>query len=68
MHDRHLILEKLREASDRMDMAVEAGERGDWPRLKTALDDIRRCTERLAKVVEPATHDPICPGGTEPSR
>jgi hypothetical protein len=62
MHDRDLILEKLREASDRMDVAVEAGERGDWPRLKTALDDIRRCTERLAKVVEPATHDPICPG------
>ena len=56
MQDKKLIIDKLRETSNHMDLAVEAGERGDWPRMREALLEIEACARRLATVVEPASH------------
>ena len=57
MQDKKLIMDKLRETSNHMDLAVEAGERGDWPRMREALLEIEACARRLATVVQPASHD-----------
>ena len=54
MQDKKIIIEKLRETSNHMDLALEAGERGDWPRMREALLEIHACAGRLATVVEPA--------------
>ena len=56
MQDKKLIIDKLRETSNHMDLAVEAGERGDWARMREALLEIEACARRLATVVEPASH------------
>ena len=56
MQDKKLIIDKLRETSNHMDLAVEAGERGDWPRMREALLEIEACARRLATVVESASH------------
>ena len=55
MQDKKLIIDKLRETSNHMDLAVEAGECGDWPRMREALLEIEACAKR-ATVVEPASH------------
>ena len=65
MQDKKLIIDKLRETSNHMDLAVEAGERGDWPRMRDALLEIEACARRLAAVVQPAslaigTEEPPC--------
>ena len=64
MQDKKLIVDKLRETSNHMDLAVEAGERGDWPRMREALLEIEACARRLATVVEPAS---LAIGIEEPS-
>ena len=47
-----VIVEKLREASDKMNLAVEAGERGDWPKAEAALTEAQLCTTKILRIVE----------------
>lgn len=47
-----VIVLKLREASDKMDLAVEAGERGDWPKAEVALSEVQLRTTEILRIVE----------------
>ena len=47
-----VIVLKLREASDKMDLAVEAGERGDWPKAEKALSEVQLRTTEILRIVE----------------
>ena len=49
-----VIVLKLREASDKMDLAVEAGERGDWPKAEVALSEVQLRTTEILRIVEMA--------------
>ena len=44
--------QKLREAADKMDLAIEAGERGDWPKAEVALSEAQLCTTKILRIVE----------------
>ena len=47
-----VLVEKLREASDKVDRAVEAGERGDWPKAELPLAEARLCITTILRLVE----------------
>ena len=47
-----IIVSKLREASGKMDLAVEAGERGDWPHAEVALSEAQLCTTKILRIVK----------------
>lgn len=51
MQDKKLI-EELEEASTKLDMAMEAGGRGVWPKAQPCLVEIKRVVSRVLKAVE----------------
>ena len=51
MQDKKL-LEELEEASTKLDMAIEAGERGDWPKAEPCLAEVKRVVTRVLTAVE----------------
>lgn len=51
MQDRKLV-EELEEVSTKLDLAIEAGERGDWPKVELSLAELKRAVSRVLTAVE----------------
>jgi hypothetical protein len=51
MQDRKLF-EELQEVSTKLDIAIEASERGDWSRAEPCLADVKRVVSRVLTAVE----------------
>ena len=51
MQDKKLV-EELEEVSTKLDIAIEAGERGDWPKAEACLADVKRVVSRVLTAVE----------------
>ncbi len=51
MQDKKLV-EELEEVSTKLDFAIEAGERGDWPKAEACLADVKRVVTRVLTMVE----------------
>lgn len=46
------LIEELEEASTKLDVAIEAGERGDWPKVEPCLAEVKRVVSRVLTMVE----------------
>jgi hypothetical protein len=46
------LVDELEDVSSKLDMAIEAGERGDWPRAEPCLVEIKRVVTRVLTLVE----------------
>lgn len=51
MQDRKLV-EELEEVSTKLDIAIEAGERGDWAKAEPCLAEIKRVVSHVLTAVE----------------
>ena len=51
MQDKKLV-EELEEASTKLDVAIEAGGRGDWPKAEPCLAEVKRVVTRVLTAVE----------------
>jgi hypothetical protein len=51
MHEKKLV-DELEDVSSKLDMAIEAGERGDWPRAEPCLVEVKRIVTRVLTLVE----------------
>jgi hypothetical protein len=51
MQDKKLV-EELEEVSTKLDIAVEAGARGDWPKAESCLAEVKRVVSRVLTAVE----------------
>jgi hypothetical protein len=51
MHEKKLV-DELEAVSSKLDMAIEAGERGDWPRAEPCLQEVKRVVTRVLTLVE----------------
>ena len=51
MHDRELV-DELEQASTKLDIAIEAGGRGDWPRAEPCIAEAKRSLGRVLFLVE----------------
>ena len=51
MQDKKLV-EELEEVSTKLDIAIEAGERGDWRKAEACLAEAKRVVSRVLTMVE----------------
>ena len=51
MQEKKLIVE-LEDVSTKLDIAIEAGQRGDWPKAEPCLADVKRSVSRVLMAVE----------------
>ena len=51
MQDKKLI-EELEEVSTQLDIAIEAGSRGDWTKAEPCLAEVKRVVSRVLMAVE----------------
>jgi hypothetical protein len=51
MQDKNLINE-MEEASTKLDIAIEAGGRGDWPKAEPCIAEAKRTLARILMAVE----------------
>ena len=46
------LVEEMEEAASKLDIAIEAGGRGDWPRAEPCIADAKRSLSRILIAVE----------------
>jgi hypothetical protein len=46
------LVEEMEEASTKLDIAIEAGGRGDWPRAEPCIAEAKRILARILLAVE----------------
>lgn len=46
------LVEQMRRASDKLDLAIEAGERGDWPRAEVSVIEVQAELVRVLREIE----------------
>jgi hypothetical protein len=50
--EQQTLVEELEEVSSKLDVAIEAGARGDWPRAEPCIADAKRTLSRILTAVE----------------
>lgn len=53
MHEPDIkLVEQMRRALDKLDLAIEAGERGDWPRAEASVIEVQAELVRVLREIE----------------